>query len=63
MARKIRKTSSTGIYHVMPCGINRQRLFEEPADYSKFLDCLGIVGRRQVINCPQQDYGALDPFA
>jgi hypothetical protein len=37
MARVRRKTSSIGIYHVMIRGINQQRLFEEEADYTKFL--------------------------
>ena len=33
MSRESRKRSSTGIYHVMIRGINRQDIFEEPEDY------------------------------
>ena len=40
MPRSVRKISKTGIYHVMLRGINKQLIFEEPADYLKFLDCL-----------------------
>jgi len=37
MPRQPRKISGTGIYHVMLRGVNRQRIFEEPADYERFL--------------------------
>ena len=40
MARTLRVYSSTGIYHVMLRGINRQIIFEQPADYQKFIDLL-----------------------
>ena len=40
MARKARKHSTTGIYHVMLRGINRQDLFHEEADYLFFLERL-----------------------
>jgi len=33
MTRQARKISSTGIYHVLLRGINRQRIFEEAEDY------------------------------
>ena len=37
MTRQKRKTSETGIYHVMLRGINRQVIFEDESDYRKFL--------------------------
>ena len=40
MPRRPRQLSSTGIYHLMLRGVNRQRIFEEPADYEYFLNCL-----------------------
>ncbi len=40
MPRRARKMSSTGIYHVMMRGINRQRIFEEEQDYKKYLQAL-----------------------
>ncbi len=33
MPRQSRKKSSTGIYHVMLRGINKQDIFEEAEDY------------------------------
>jgi len=50
MARQPRRRSETGIYHIMLRGINRQRIFEEPADYQHFLGCLERV---------QEDSGAI----
>ena len=43
MARQERKTSSTGIYHILMRGINRQRIFEQAEDYIQFLDYLEKV--------------------
>ena len=43
MPRKGRETSSTGIYHVMLRGINRQDIFEEPEDYWTFIRILSAV--------------------
>ena len=43
MSRAERKTSSTGIYHVMIRGINKQLIFEEATDYSRFLSILSEV--------------------
>jgi REP element-mobilizing transposase RayT len=43
MSRQERKKSSTGIYHVLLRGINRQRIFEEAGDYIQFLDCIREV--------------------
>ncbi len=37
MPRNLRKKSSTGIYHVVFRGINRQIIFEDNEDYRKFL--------------------------
>ena len=35
-----RTASSTGIFHVMLRGINRQDIFEETEDYVRMLSCL-----------------------
>lgn len=43
MARPLREISSTGIYHVMLRGINRQIIFEQPNDYRKFIDQLYLM--------------------
>ncbi len=40
MPRKAREKSSTGIYHVILRGINRQRIFEDDEDYEKLLETL-----------------------
>ncbi|MGJ9382072.1 transposase [Salipaludibacillus sp. CF4.18] len=40
MPRKARKKSSTGVYHVMLRGINRQTIFEDDEDKSKFIATL-----------------------
>ena len=40
MPRQPRTASSTGIYHVMLRGINRQDIFEETEDYVRMLSCL-----------------------
>ena len=40
MPRKAREKSSTGIYHVVLRGINRQIIFEDDEDYEKLLDTL-----------------------
>ena len=41
MPRAARKKSSTGIYHIMIRGIDRQNIFVEPEDYRKLLYQLG----------------------
>ena len=46
MARKKRQLSSNGIYHIILRGINQQRIFEEDADYQKFLDCMASVKKQ-----------------
>ena len=43
MARKARKHSNIGIYHVMLRGINRQDLFHEKSDYLFFLERLRLL--------------------
>ena len=42
MSRKAREKSGTGIYHVMLRGINHQDIFEDRADYWKFLKLLRL---------------------
>lgn len=41
MPRQAREKSSSGIYHVMLRGINRQNLFENNADRQRFIDTIG----------------------
>jgi putative transposase len=40
LPRNARKISSTGIYHVVMRGINRQTIFEENEDYERFIKVL-----------------------
>lgn len=40
MSRQARQYSSTGLYHVVFRGINRQHIFETPSDYTYFLEVL-----------------------
>ncbi|NMD72658.1 transposase, partial [Bacillus sp. DNRA2] len=40
MPRKARKRSSSGVYHIMLRGINRQTIFEDDEDRRKFLETL-----------------------
>ena len=40
MPRQARKKSSTGIYHIMLRGINRQQIFEDDEDRERFLETL-----------------------
>lgn len=40
MARQAREVSGTGIYRVMTRGINRQNIFEDEEDYTRFLELL-----------------------
>lgn len=40
MPRQSRKKSSTGIYHVMLRGINKQDIFEEEEDYVRMKEIL-----------------------
>ncbi len=47
MPRQTRKHSSTGIYHVMLRGINRQDIFEDEEDYFQFLRILSAISNRK----------------
>lgn len=40
MPRQARKLSSTGIYHIMLRGINRQQIFEDNEDRERFIETL-----------------------
>ncbi len=40
MARQARKKSSTGIYHVILRGINRQNIFEDDEDRLKLMETI-----------------------
>lgn len=42
MPRRPREISSTGIYHIMLRGINRQHIFEDDEDLHKFLEVLEV---------------------
>jgi REP element-mobilizing transposase RayT len=42
MARKARAELEGGLYHVITRGNNRQRIFDSPADYEKFLSLLAV---------------------
>jgi REP element-mobilizing transposase RayT len=46
VSRQERKRSNTGIYHILLRGINRQRIFEEAEDYTRFLDYVRDVKRQ-----------------
>ncbi len=60
MPRAARKTSDTGIYHVMMRGINRQIIFEEAEDYEKMkqviLDCREKSGFELYAYCLMSDH-------
>lgn len=43
MPRKAREKSSTGIYHLMLRGINRQKIFLDEHDFSRFIDTVRRV--------------------
>ncbi len=43
MSRAIRKVSKSGIYHVMVRGVNKQRIFEQPADYETMYRIINYV--------------------
>jgi len=50
MARTAREKSSTGIYHVMLRGINRQDIFEDDKDRERFIDTLARYKRETDFN-------------
>lgn len=43
MARKVRKVSQSGIYHVILRGVNKQRIFEQAEDYETIKRILAFV--------------------
>ena len=48
MPRAAREKSESGVYHAMVRGVNRQSIFEEPADCRKFLEVVSLcklIGR------------------
>jgi REP element-mobilizing transposase RayT len=53
MPRSAREKSSTGIYHVMLRGINRQRIFEDNEDYEKLLQTISYYKEK----CGYEVYG------
>ena len=40
MPRQARKKSGSGIYHIMPRGINQQQIFEDSEDQERFLETI-----------------------
>ena len=46
MARKLRRKSRSGIYHVILRGINKQVIFHDELDYRKFLEVLEEAKRK-----------------
>ena len=49
MARKLRRKSTAGCYHLIMRGNNRQILFEAPDDYRFFLSRMGKYCRESEI--------------
>jgi len=49
MARKAREKSESGLYHVMLRGTGKQILFEDPDDYTKFLEALARFKAEQTV--------------
>lgn len=47
MPRQSRKRSSTGIYHVMLRGINKQDIFEEAEDYVRMKEIFMRLNERR----------------
>ena len=43
MSRAARSYSQSGIYHILFRGINQQNIFEEKADYEKFIEITANV--------------------
>lgn len=46
MSRRIRIFSETGMYHIILRGVNQQVIFEEPADYYKFLSVMDYCKKK-----------------
>lgn len=53
MARQARQKSSSGIYHILLRGINRQVIFEDDEDKEKFLECVSFYKA----DCHYEVYG------
>ena len=49
------KYGGTGVYHVMMCGINRQRIFEDTEDRYPFLQCLSDGQQLQCLDKEQRN--------
>lgn len=45
MSRVAREHSSTGVYHVILRGVNKQQIFECPEDYEYFMDILHRISQ------------------
>jgi len=62
MPRQARVKSSTGTYHVMLRGVNKQRIFEQDDDYAHFIEIMHSVRHFNVdgtkANIPNCDYYA-----
>lgn len=60
MARCLRQRSSTGIYHVMLRGVNKQDIFDDSSDYSTFLNmamrCREIDGTKLFAFCLMKNH-------
>ena len=54
MPRGSRKRSSSGVYHIMLRGINREQIFKDEEDYDKFLEML--VKYREECGCHLYGY-------
>lgn len=56
MPRKPREISPSDVYHVMLRGVNKQRIFEQPEDYRKFVEilktCMYSDSKCQVLTQP-----------
>ncbi len=46
MSRRMRIISDTGMYHIILRGVNQQVIFEEPADYYKFLSVMDYCKKK-----------------
>lgn len=58
MARKSRKKSSSGIYHIILRGINRQSIFEDDEDRLKLID--DLIKYKEISHCRIFAYCLMD---
>jgi putative transposase len=60
MPKEARKQSKTGIYHIMLRSINKQNIFEDEEDYSKFMQvlvhCKEICGYKIHVFCLMKNH-------